>query len=235
MTARSWSGNCSVQEACLTLGHLGARCGIQIKSTLFALIARWPMMAARRLESGDFLYQSTTWKEAEVGSDRQRAIPNGIENEDKGSVHIRAEIESILISIRAQNERLSHLVGVLADSQKYIPKEPRMFLAYQADEERERTIEEGAGHVDDVAGSLRDDCDQPPNMAAALLAGLTPRQLQIVRMVVAGHPSKNIAADLNINQRTVENHRAAIMKKTGAKSIATLVRLAMSAEMGAPR
>lgn len=49
--------------------------------------------------------------------------------------------------------------------------------------------------------------------AASRVAGLTPRQRQIMDMVLAGHPSKNIAADLGISQRTVENHRAAIMKK----------------------
>ncbi|HLZ67766.1 MAG TPA: LuxR C-terminal-related transcriptional regulator [Aliidongia sp.] len=45
----------------------------------------------------------------------------------------------------------------------------------------------------------------------------------------AGHPSKNIAADLGVNQRTVENHRASIMKKTGSKSLPALARLALAA------
>lgn len=55
---------------------------------------------------------------------------------------------------------------------------------------------------------------------------VTPRQIQIMEMVLAGHPSKNIAADLGISQRTVESHRASIMKKTGAKSLPALTRLA---------
>lgn len=58
------------------------------------------------------------------------------------------------------------------------------------------------------------------------LAGLTPRQRDIMARVLEGHPSKNIAADLRISQRTVENHRAAIMKKTGSTSLAALARLA---------
>jgi len=61
------------------------------------------------------------------------------------------------------------------------------------------------------------------------LAGLTQRQYQIMEMVLAGHPSKNIAADLRISQRTVENHRASIMKKTGTRSLPALARLALAA------
>ena len=61
------------------------------------------------------------------------------------------------------------------------------------------------------------------------IAGLTPRQRQIMDLVLAGHPSKNIAADLGISQRTVENHRAEIMKRTGSKSLPALARLAVAA------
>lgn len=58
---------------------------------------------------------------------------------------------------------------------------------------------------------------------------LTPRQHQIMDMVLAGHPSKNIASDLGISQRTVENHRSSIMQKTGAKSLPALARLVLAA------
>ncbi len=63
--------------------------------------------------------------------------------------------------------------------------------------------------------------------ALARLSGLTLRQRQVMGMVLAGHPSKNIASDLGISQRTVENHRASIMHRTGARSLAALVQLAM--------
>ena len=53
-------------------------------------------------------------------------------------------------------------------------------------------------------------------------------------MVLAGHPSKNIAADLGISQRTVENHRASIMDKTGSKSLPALARLALAAHWNDP-
>lgn len=66
--------------------------------------------------------------------------------------------------------------------------------------------------------------------AAKHIAGLTKRQQQIMTLVLAGHPSKNIAADLGISQRTVEHHRAAIMRRTGARSIPALARIALLAD-----
>ena len=65
--------------------------------------------------------------------------------------------------------------------------------------------------------------------AADQIAVLTSREREIMDLVLVGHPSKNIAADLGISQRTVENHRASIMKKTGVKSLPALARLALAA------
>ena len=65
--------------------------------------------------------------------------------------------------------------------------------------------------------------------AATHFAGLTPRERQIMGFILDGHPNKNIAADLGISQRTVENHRASLMRKTGQKSLPGLVRLAVAA------
>jgi two-component system CheB/CheR fusion protein len=70
--------------------------------------------------------------------------------------------------------------------------------------------------------------------AANQVANLTSRQREIMNLVLAGHPSKNIAADLGISQRTVENHRASIMRRTGSDSLPALARLAVAADWSEP-
>lgn len=62
-----------------------------------------------------------------------------------------------------------------------------------------------------------------------MAAGLTPRQRQVLDLVLAGQPSKIIAADLGVSQRTIDAHRAAIMKKSRARPLTELVRLAVAA------
>jgi two-component system CheB/CheR fusion protein len=61
------------------------------------------------------------------------------------------------------------------------------------------------------------------------LDSLTTRQKAVLDLVLAGNPSKNIAADLSVSQRTIENHRAEIMHKLGVRSIPDLVRVVLSA------
>ena len=66
------------------------------------------------------------------------------------------------------------------------------------------------------------------------LGSLTVRERQVMKLVLSGHPSKNIAADLGINQRTVENHRASIMRRTGSNSLPELIHLAIAAHWTMP-
>jgi FixJ family two-component response regulator len=59
---------------------------------------------------------------------------------------------------------------------------------------------------------------------------LTPRERQVMKEMVHGKANKIIATDLAISQRTVEIHRARVMEKLNACSLAHLVRLYMTAE-----
>ena len=60
---------------------------------------------------------------------------------------------------------------------------------------------------------------------ARRLATLSPRELEVLQGLVSGHPNKTMAHDLGISPRTVEIHRARVMEKMGASSLAELVRL----------
>ena len=66
--------------------------------------------------------------------------------------------------------------------------------------------------------------DAASEAIAQRLTTLTARQKDVLDLVMAGEPSKNIAADLGISQRTVESHRAQIMQKLCVRTIPDLVR-----------
>lgn len=68
--------------------------------------------------------------------------------------------------------------------------------------------------------------------AKAIVARLTPRENEVMQQVVAGHSNKVIAHRLGIGLKTVEMHRSRVMKKTGSKSLAHLVRVAAAAGYG---
>ena len=60
---------------------------------------------------------------------------------------------------------------------------------------------------------------------ASLLANLTPREREVMDLVIAGKPNKIIASDLGISPKTVEIHRGRVMEKMQVQSVAELVRL----------
>ena len=61
------------------------------------------------------------------------------------------------------------------------------------------------------------------------LATLTPREHEVLELVTQGKANKVIAGDLNVSQRTVEIHRARVMEKMRAASLAHLVRMVIQA------
>lgn len=60
------------------------------------------------------------------------------------------------------------------------------------------------------------------------LNSLTPRERQVLEQVVRGRLNKQVAADLGTVEKTIKVHRARVMKKMGARSLAELVQLAAS-------
>jgi FixJ family two-component response regulator len=58
------------------------------------------------------------------------------------------------------------------------------------------------------------------------IASLTPRELEVLRHVIAGRLNKQIAGDLGTVEKTVKFHRGRMMQKLGVRTVADLVRLA---------
>ena len=68
--------------------------------------------------------------------------------------------------------------------------------------------------------------------ALELLAKLTPRENQVLERITAGRLNKQIADDLSISIKTVEAHRANIMTKVEARTVAELIKIALTANEG---
>ena len=62
------------------------------------------------------------------------------------------------------------------------------------------------------------------------LQSLTPREREVLTLMAQGKPNKIMAHELGVSQRTVEIHRARVMEKSRASSLAELVRMVMDVE-----
>ncbi|HME40305.1 MAG TPA: response regulator transcription factor [Steroidobacteraceae bacterium] len=84
--------------------------------------------------------------------------------------------------------------------------------------------------LDRVNHALKQDAENRSTVARRAevlhrLESLTPRERQVMDLVVDGAANKVIAIDLDLSERTVEIHRAKVMEKMGARSVAHLVKL----------
>lgn len=69
-------------------------------------------------------------------------------------------------------------------------------------------------------------------LAGGIVSALTPRETEILKLLVAGHSNKEVAKLLSISDRTVENHRSHIMFKTKTSNLLELSRIAAHAGLG---
>ncbi len=76
------------------------------------------------------------------------------------------------------------------------------------------------------ADSLAHEQDADRQSTVSRLSTLTDREREIMQLTIEGHTSKEIARQLDISYRTVESHRAHILRKTGAANLIELARLA---------
>jgi two-component system response regulator FixJ len=79
----------------------------------------------------------------------------------------------------------------------------------------------------------RPDRDRDIADAVRRIAGLSPRERDVLDGLVAGRPNKLIAYDLGISVRTVEVHRARMMERLGVRQLAEAIRLGVMARLDA--
>ena len=73
----------------------------------------------------------------------------------------------------------------------------------------------------------------PPRIGSGLTARLTPREREVLALLLEGYQNKQIAYELAISQRTVEVYRARIMRRLNVASFAELVRAAVADDFSA--
>ena len=100
--------------------------------------------------------------------------------------------------------------------------------------EKPAQFDELMGHVEQALERARSSAARVlwHETAAKRIEKLTPREREVMTLVIEGNANKQMAYVLSINQRTVETHRATIMKKLGARTLSDLIHIAIAA---APR
>jgi DNA-binding NarL/FixJ family response regulator len=136
---------------------------------------------------------------------------------------IYPEVKILILTMHKRKEYLSHAISAGADG--YLLKEDTDAELFSAIE----TIRQGGFYVSPLLSStLTEDLIQIyRGNGKPLDEPLTNRERQVLKLIAEGKSTKEIADVLFISPRTVEHHRANMMKKLNLKKIADLVKYAI--------
>ena len=92
-------------------------------------------------------------------------------------------------------------------------------------EELLNVVEEAMRCVDELK-----EAEATNSEVANSYRSLTPRERQVMTLLIEGLPNKLVATRLGISTRTAEHHRAAVMKKMKARTLSHLIRMAIACQ-----
>jgi len=128
-------------------------------------------------------------------------------------------LETPLIMLTGRGDEMLAVQALRAGAADYLPK------ARMSSETLLRSIEGVLHEHRQRAGK-----DASRKLVRERLRTLTPRESEILDLLLEGRTNKRIAGQLNISCRTVETHRAHIMNKMRARNVAELVQLSLQAQ-----
>jgi DNA-binding NarL/FixJ family response regulator len=118
------------------------------------------------------------------------------------------------------------LPAVLAAVRTVRPTVPVIMMAAPGDEHRTASwIRAGVEEVvrRDTAGQTAEAVQRAVEVRQPL-SRLSPRQIEVLRLITEGMTSREIASRLNLSEKTVETHRSAVAQRLGIRDVAGLVR-----------
>lgn len=135
--------------------------------------------------------------------------------------HVQAKVEMAATIAELAESRVE-----LAETRTELA-ETRAVLAEARARQAETVLQQVLQKTSNTNGSL--EVHQPANAERANLEALTTRQREILRLIAEGQNTKQIAGILGVSPKTVEYHRAKLMRTVGVQDIPGLVRLAIRA------
>jgi two-component system response regulator NreC len=149
-------------------------------------------------------------------------LPDARGAEVVAGLHARYPDAQILVLTMVDNPADVHLTFV-AGARGYLLKEAASTELADAI----RKVADGQDYLQPAMGAAMAAMRPVPEVAhASADAGLSGREVEVLKLIALGHTNAEIASILHVSLRTVEHHRASILRKLGARTRAELVRYA---------